>query len=152
VHIWLPPIISPLPPPNPVSSRGGHFWLLTCRHAFFIVHASCCQGTFTELRRCSCIVDMRHNCILCGLPRRSCYIIIHRTSLFSFICWSASPLSLYCFFSRVCLGIIVDASPLWLLTEAIFGDFAVSHLCFVDFLDNVTYFKCLSLHVTDLQR
>jgi hypothetical protein len=73
-------------------------------------------------------------------------------SLFSFICCFASPLSLKFIFSRVYFGIIVDASPLCLLTEAIFGDFAVSRLCFVDFLDDVTHFKCSSLHVTDLQR
>jgi hypothetical protein len=136
---------------NHVTS-GGVTFEVSSRKIFYCTCVAHYQRNFPELRRCSCIVDMRHDCILCGLLHRRYKIIIHRTALFSFICCFAPPLNLKFIFSRVYLGIIVDASPLWLLTDAIFGDFAVSHLYFVDFLDNATYFKCLSLHVTDLQR
>ncbi len=117
---------------NHVTS-GGVTFEVSSRKIFYCTCVAHYQRNFLELRRCSCIVDMRHNCIFCGLLRHRYKIIIHLPSLFSFICCFAPPLSLKLIFSRVYLGIIVDASPLWPLTEAIFGDFAVSHLCFEDF-------------------
>ena len=123
---------------NHVTS-GGVTFEVSSRKFFYCRYVTHWHKTFIELRPCGCIVNMRRNCISCCLLRRTDQILIHRTSLFSFIFCSAPPLSWNFFFSRVWLGIIVGASPVRLVTEAIFGDFAVSHLCFGDFLDSVTY-------------
>jgi hypothetical protein len=96
---------------NHVTS-GGVTFEVSSRKFFYCTCVAHYQRNFLELCRCSCIVDMRHNCIFCGLLCRRYKIIIHLPSLFSFMCCFAPPLSLKLIFSQVYLGIIVDASPL----------------------------------------